>query len=252
MSHADSAEFQLASDAGQTPEKPRAAVGVGSGDWLAALPRPNLYYSDEWTAIYHGDCREILARATLPHANLVLTDPPYGVGFAYTHFEDSKINLRQLVGESIEHIRRSADRVLLTPGNQNMWMYPEPDHVLAWFCPAGAGCGKWGFTCWHAVLAYGKDPFRPGKEGSRPDAFEHMETAEKNGHPCPKPIGAWKKLMARGSVNEREIILDPFMGSGTTLQAARELGRYAIGIELSEEYCEIAAKRQQQRMMSFG
>ena len=70
------------------------------------------------------------------------------------------------------------------------------------------------------------------------------------GHPSQKPIAlitALAEEMPQGAT-----VLDPFMGSGTTLQAARELGRYAIGIELSEEYCEIAAKRQQQRMMSFG
>ena len=251
MSHDDSADFQLASDAGQIPEKPRAAVGVGSGDWLASLPSRSLYYRDEWCAIYHGDCREVLARGELPRANLVLTDPPYGVGFKYTHFDDTKLNLRQLLGESIELIRRAGDRVLLTPGHDNLWLYPEPDWTLAWVCPAGANQSRWGFTCWHPILAYGKCPYRAANMGARSDMIEHTETAEKNGHPCPKPIGFWKKLMLRGSVNEGDIVLDPFLGSGTTLQAARETGRRAIGIELSEEYCEIAAKRCQQRMMDF-
>ena len=238
--------------ANDEPPASRTDKGVGSVDWLAVLPGRSLYYKDEWTAIYHGDCREVLARGELPHADLVLTDPPYGVGCKYTHFEDTKLNLRQLIGESIELIRRAGDVVLMTPGVGNWYEYPAPDWTLAWITPAGAGSGPWGFCCWQPVLAYGKCPFLSNGLGRRHDIIEHTEAAEKNGHPCPKPIGFWKKLMARGSVNERDIILDPFMGSGTTLQAARELGRYAIGIELSEEYCEIAAKRQQQRMMSFG
>lgn len=217
---------------------------------LQRLVRPlRPYYEDSHTTIYHGDCREILASGELPKVNLVLTDPPYGVGLKYASFDDSKLNLRQLIGESIELIRRAADVVLLTPGNQNLWMYPEPDHVLAWMCPAGSGTGKWGFTCWHGVLAYGKDPYLAKGLGSRPDAWMHQETSEKNGHPCPKPIAAWKKLLVRGSVSEGDTVLDPFCGSGTTLVAAKETNRRAIGIEIEEKYCEIAARRLAQGVM---
>lgn len=211
---------------------------------IQRLVRPlRPYYQDSHCTLYHGDCRDILASGELPKVNLVLTDPPYGVGIQYASFDDTKLSLRQLIGESIELIRRAADVVLLTPGNQNLWMYPEPDHVLAWMCPAGSGTGKWGFTCWHGVLAYGKDPYLAMGLGSRPDAWMHQETSEKNGHPCPKPIAAWKKLLVRGSVNEGDTVLDPFCGSGTTLLAAKETNRRAIGIEIEEKYCEITAKR---------
>lgn len=231
------------------PEAPAEAQSIAAVRVQRMVLPLRCYYQDSHCAIIHADCREILADGKLPKANLALTDPPYGVGVKYASFDDTKLNLRQLIGESIELIRRAADAVLLTPGNQNLWTYPEPDHVLAWMCPAGAGCGKWGFTCWHAVLAYGRDPYRPGKEGSRPDAWMHMETAEKNGHPCPKPISAWSKLLVRGSVNEDDLILDPFMGSGTTLLAAKQTNRRAIGIEIEEQYCEIAAKRLAQGVM---
>jgi len=179
----------------------------------------------------------------------VLTDPPYGIGEAYASHDDTKLNLKQLIGESIELIRRAAPAVLLTPGVANVHEYPKPDWMMAWVTPAGAGSGPWGFCCWQPVLAYGKCPYLSRGLGRRHDYIIHTESAEKNGHPCPKPLGLWKLLMVRGSPNEGELILDPFCGSGTTLLAAKETNRRAIGIELEEKYCEIAANRLAQGVM---
>ena len=124
-----------------------------------------------------------------------------------------------------------------------LWAYPEPEALGCIFTPNGAGRCSWGFQCVHPVLFYGKDPFLADGKGSRPNSWrteqpnlEHFE------HPCPKPEG-WMRWAVNRASRISETILDPFMGSGTTLVAAKRLGRKAIGIEIEECYCEIAAKR---------
>ncbi len=205
------------------------------------------YYEEAGITIYHGDCREILP--TLPNVDLVLTDPPYGVGLAYASFEDSTEAIRLIVADILPVLCSCAKRVALTPGVKNMFLYPQPNHVGSFSYPAGAGLNSWCFTCWQPIFFYGKDPY--GGKGSMPDSFVSGEAAEKNGHPCPKPIGQWKWLLKRASL-DGECVLDPFMGSGTTLVAAKDLGRQAIGIEIEERYCEIAAKRLAQSVFDFG
>lgn len=199
--------------------------------------------------IYHGDCREILPE--LPNVDLVLTDPPYGVRVEYGSFEDTADNVRQLVSSTMPLMLARSRRVVLTCATRQICFYPEPTWILCWLNRAGSFCNPWGFTCWQPVLCYGKDPYLERGMGSRPDVIEHSETAEKNGHPVPKPYHFWRKLLGRCSVEESEVILDPFMGSGTTLRAAKDLGRKAIGIEIEERYCEIAAKRLSQEVLEF-
>jgi hypothetical protein len=169
----------------------------------------------------------------------------------YTLFDDSHANLAALIGEVMPLIV-TRERAALTCGVANAHLYPRPSWTLAWFTPAGAGSGPWGFCCWQPVLVYGKDPYLQEGAGRRPDALVATETAEKNGHPCPKPIGVWKWLMQRVSPHENETIIDPFCGSGTTLRAAKDLGHPAIGIEVEEAYAEIAAKRLSQEVFEFG
>lgn len=191
--------------------------------------------------------------------DVVLTDPPYGVKLgtvvnnnrvrqSYTT-DDSPEVVIPMVSEVITSCIKFASRVVVTPGVRNMFSYQRPTHVGAFYYPAATGCNSWGFSCWQPIFYYGKDPF--GGEGSKHDSFQSTEPAEKNGHPCPKPpLGQWLWLLNRVS-RPGETVLDPFMGSGTTLRAAKDLGRKAIGIEIEEKYCEIAAKRMAQEVFTF-
>jgi len=210
----------------------------------------NPYYDDgKGIVIYHGDCREILP--TLPKVDLVLTDPPYGINENYASYIDRLGELRVTIAQSMPLIIKNSVVAILTVGVGNIFEYPKPTWTLAWVTPAGCGSGPWGFCCWQPVLAYGKDPYLVNGLGRRPDCILHTESAEENGHPCPKPIGFWSKLLLRGSPKDSDYILDPFMGSGTTLRAAKDLGRRAIGIEIEERYCEIAARRLQQEVLQL-
>ena len=141
-------------------------------------------------------------------------------------------------------------RFVMTPGQRLMFRYPEPSAIGAFFYPAGTGSCSWGFVGWQPIFYYGKDPFLQDGKGRRMNSYSSTESSPEVGHPCPKPIAQWKWLTDRCS-RPGELILDPFMGSGTTLRAAWDLGRRAIGIEIEERYCEIAAKRLSQRVM-FG
>lgn len=207
------------------------------------------YFSADGVEIYHGDCRQILPQ--LEQADAILTDPPYGLGkatekAAYESFSDDENEVKSLVDFVLASGK--ADRIVMTPGQKMMFKYKEPSAVGAFYYPAGSGSCSWGFVGWQPIFYYGKDPRLQDGKGRAMNSFSSTEAAEKNGHPCPKPVTQWAKLLLRVT-REGETIIDPFMGSGTTLVCAREHGRKCIGIEIEEKYCEIAANRLSQTLL---
>lgn len=214
---------------------------------------PTPYYQDTSVIIYHGDCREVLP--LLGPFDVCVTDPPYGVKFSgkatkhtaggsggYEGMDDTPEYVQNVAVPVVADLVASGVRVVLTPGSRNMWLYPRPDAIGAIFYPSGAGLGRWGFTCHQPIYYYGADPYLSAGMGHRPDSFSTTAPAEECGHPCPKPMQTMLWLVRKASL-PGETVLDPFAGSGTTLRAAKDLGRRAIGIEIEERYCEIAAKR---------
>lgn len=212
------------------------------------------YYHDDYCTIYHGDCRKVLQ--SLDGVTVVLTDPPYGIsggsggqakktkkGVYDASFCDSPQYIQECVVPVIQFCRVIARSVVVTPGCKNMHLYPAPKDVGCFWHPAASNRGPWGFSTFTPIFYYGKS-WKAGK-GDIANGVQVTERAEKLGHPCNKPLKAWTWLLNKISPPEA-VILDPFMGSGTTLRAAKDLKRKAIGIELEEKYCEIAAKRLRQ------
>lgn len=192
--------------------------------------------------LHLGDCLEYMKRVPDKSIDLVFADPPYANGTKYGLFDDTEDYLKETISKLMPEIFRVSKRSLITCGVANIHAYPRPEWILSWFTPAGAGSSKWGFACWQPILAYGKDPYLAGGKGRRPDSVNLTRRAEKNGHPCPKPIDFMTWVIERGSF-EGETILDPFMGSGTTGIAALQMGRKFIGCEINPDYFEIAKKR---------
>lgn len=204
------------------------------------------YYQDDAVTIYHGDCREILP--TLPYAAAIVTDPPYGIGFGYDIHDDDAEEWFALMDDVVPLMRAQADFVVMPSCQINRmgWWYEHhaPDWVIAWHKGSPGHVSRIGFNDWEPHLCWGK-PWHPMH-----DYFSTRCGFDANGHPCPKPIEYGRWLVNRAAP-VGGIVIDPFLGGGTTLRAAKDLGRIGIGIELSERYCEIAARHCAQEVLAL-
>lgn len=229
-----------------------------------SLPTP--YYDRNGITIYHGDCREILPLLT---ADVTITDPPYGIGLvtktsdfrgsarfdggeslrASVLYDDDPAHVRSLIADVMPLLLAATPRALVFPGPAMLWQYPEPRSIGCVYTPNGAGRTAWGFQCMHPVLFYGSDPYLQDGKGGRPNSYrDEQPNRDHVDHPCPKPI-KWMRWAVTRASRDGETVLDPFMGSGTTLRAAADLGRRAIGIEINEDYCRIAVERLRQGVL---
>ena len=239
-------------------------------DAREALLQMKPYYDHAGITIYHGDCREVMA--SFPpcfRVDALVTDPPYGVNLvtktsdyrqskhfdngeslkATRLYQDDEDHVSSLIKTAIPAALSIAERGIVFSGVNMLFHYPRPAWVGCVFTPNGAGRCSWWFVCMHPILFYGKDPALQDGKGSLPNSFRtEQPNREAFDHPCPKPI-SWMKWAVERASRQGETIIDPFMGSGTTLRAAKDLGRRAIGIEIEERYCEIAAKRLSQEVL---
>lgn len=200
--------------------------------------------------LYLGDCRDILS--TLGMVDAVVTDPPYGLGKKsgtigakrgknlYVNSDDDPSVITEVVVPVINQCLKISTRMAITPGPRAMMKYPEPTDIGIYYQPASCGMSKWGRATWQPILFYGDDP----RLGKTIDMLHYVNTEPPSNfaHPCAKPQRAWQWLVRKASL-DNELILDPFMGSGTTGVACVKLGRKFIGIELEPKYFDIACKR---------
>jgi len=191
------------------------------------------YYSRGGITIYHGDCRDILP--SLGVIGAILTDPPYP---SY---------LQEEYDYNEETIRRSLERYGC---HQFVFWTPSVPFPLPY-------SGK---RIWDKRVGTNTQ-FEEIYERNRGTGYKiHSHYRHNNSlsaswcgddslrHPSQKPIRLMRELVADLSPG---LILDPFMGSGTTLRAAKDLGREAVGIEVEERYCEMAAERMRQEVLEF-
>ena len=208
------------------------------------------YFDDGQCVIYHGDCREILPSLD---AAVLVTDPPYGIG----HISGQAGRIAQgVVGDEgtrarDEVLRMWSSRPALVFGK---WTMPKPQGtraLLVWDKGLGVGMGALDIP-WKPnheeiyVLGHGW----AGHRGSGVLRFNgpgsYAQMLGDCSHPTAKPLPLMLALLSKCP---QGTVLDPFMGSGTTLRAAKDLGRRGIGIEIEERYCEIAAKRLSQQVL---
>jgi len=219
------------------------------------------YYAEAGITIYHGDCREVLPRL---QADALVTDPPYGVNLGvhggandgradhvlvkgpYASYDDTPENFLSVVCPAIHSALAIVSRGVVFCAGHMLWNLPRADAVGGVFLPAAVGRCSWGYNSFAHAALYGVAPDL--HLGAKPIGMRSTETVPPNGHPCPKPE-SWMRWAISLVSRDSEMILDPFMGSGTTLRAAKDLGRRAIGIEIEERYCEIAAKRLAQQVL---
>lgn len=197
----------------------------------------NTYYEDTMTTIYTGDCRNYIKSLDF---DFVLTDPPYGLPG-----EDIKIVLDVLGDIKVPMIVFSDWRnshligALKSKVGELIWEY-------GWVS-GGRTKAKFGILPTHNTIhCFGKPEdfkFTEGTILNRRPGFSsprQCSYAKKSGHPYEKPVPLIEYLIQKSNVN---VILDPFMGSGTTLVASRNLLKKSIGIEILEKYCSIAVER---------
>lgn len=228
------------------------------------LPRP--YYQDGSVTIYHGDCRD----ASWPVDALLVTDPPYGVTdhewdvvvpakdwmrcsaavvFAAEPFATALIMAATLpLAYDLVWVKNT------TSNQMNAARQPLRDH--------------------ERVLLFGRPTYRPMKVVRTADEMARLNVeqrekypekfagsvlrfdavnnrhGDRTAHPSQKPVELMRWLIEAYSAPD-DLIVDPFMGSGTTLRAAKDLGRRALGVEREERFCEIAVGRMGQDVL-FG
>lgn len=218
-----------------------------------------IYYQDDHVTLYHGDCLEL---TDWTDADVLVTDPPYGIG--WDRRSGTGISKKAHAGIANDHDTSARDSALDVWGNKPALVFgsmkaPFPKdwkRALVFEKPRTAGIIgtrlPW-FNNWEPIFLLGNWPDQTPTQSAVIDtswksASGYSGYATMTTHPHTKPLDVMEKLI---DACPPGVIADPFAGSGSTLVAARNLGRKAIGVELEEKYCEIIARRLSQSAFDF-
>lgn len=224
------------------------------------------YYQHGGITIYHGDCREILPY--LPKVDLVLTDPPYEIHTGGGGIHSRREGLKNIHILGIDAFSPDDFMPLIWSACSHCYIWTSKnclEEFTRWINKTGCN--------WDLLVMAKRNPipaknnkFLPDTElilflrgegcfwsNDQPyDFYRKVKWVEVHapefGHPTEKSVSICGQFINL-STSQNQTILDPFMGSGTTLRAAKDLGRQCIGIELEEKYCEIAARRLEQEIL---
>ena len=216
----------------------------------------DVYYRDGRVTLYLGDCREVVEWLA---ADVLVTDPPYGRGWKQGGLRRSDAH-GGIAGDESTEVRDAALRLWgARPGVVfgDLMLAPPPGTVLPLIYrkPPNAGhrgsIGGWRRDV-EGIYLVGR---WPSGLGGRSSVVSTLTAAQgglgpqgRYGHPHAKPLDVMEVLI---STCPAGVIADPFAGSGSTLVAARNLGREAIGVEVDERYCEMVARRLAQDCLIF-
>ena len=224
------------------------------------------YYSDDAVTIYHGDCLDILP--ALPIADLVVTDPPYIIGAMSAGQMDAKANGRWpdmmnsalWFGAWIGRLKirhegalwqfcnwRTLPVLMRAACDQNL----PVASMLVWdketIGPGGPNALR---PAYELVALLPRPGFNiPNRSVS--DVWRCKSGGKPHDHPAEKPEPLVSRIIQVSEIPQRGVVLDPFMGSGTTLAAAKRLGHRSIGIDAEERWCEGAAQRIAQGVLAL-
>lgn len=212
-----------------------------------------LYYEENNITIYHGDCREILP--TLPKVDLVLTDPPYGIGadeaaaknngkWGWRFYGTTAWDRERPSQETFNLIRSCAADSIIWGGNYFTDYLPPSQCWLSW------DKGQTDFSFADFELAWTSFD-NASRRILVPRGRAILDGKQ---HPTQKSREVIKwciSIANRYARTAPQSVCDPFLGSGTTARACKDLGLSCVGIEINEAYCEIAANRLRQEVLQF-
>lgn len=203
------------------------------------------------------ECLEGMKELPNNSIDLVLTDLPYALNYPYLSYSDTHENLLLLIKKSLPEMLRISKLCAIFCGVQNISLYPQSSWVMCYTWNTTATYGEMGYNQWQPILIYGKDidGFGSVNNELKSDTIKlsggatigFLSKFPKGKHPCPKPQIIMDILTRRLS-NENDIVLDPFIGSGTTAIACIKTNRNYIGMEISQEYVDMANKRIKQEL----
>jgi DNA modification methylase len=196
------------------------------------------YYDRDGITIYNADCRKVLP--FLDRFDLLLTDPPYGIGFAAQPTRYQRINGLTKQGWDSEPPQVTIDQTLRQCDNAIIWggNYFDLQPTRGWLIWSKTGNAP---SMADAELAWTSRDMNTRVFHKSVKSASLEKNLKGAPHPTQKPLALMQWCL--GFFTDAETVLDPFMGSGTTLVAAKLEGRRAVGIEISEKYCEAAANR---------